>query len=118
MGCFVRGYQDSLARLKIFLSSVVKTIMQTQLSGAYDCMQLRSDHYLAGAKGLSADAVARLRHAPALDAKRLFPPDILKDVDENNQRILQTKAFLRFTSTATSHSGRSVRGRDKPDTGF
>ena len=105
-------------RLKKSLSSVVKTVMQTQLAVAYGCMQLRRDHYLAGAKGLSADAVARLRHAPALDTKRLFPSDIMKDVDENNQRQIQTKAFLRFASTATSQRGRSVRGRDKADTGF
>ena len=65
-------------------------------------LQLRRDHFLSYAKGLSPDAVARLRHASALEEKRLFPPDLLKEVDESYQKQLQTKAFLRFAAVSTS----------------
>ena len=53
------------------LSSVLKTIMQTQIAIANGCLQLRCDHYLSHAKGLSPDAIAGQRHASALEEKRL-----------------------------------------------
>ena len=108
---------DLHIRMKKCLSSVVKTFMQTQVAIANGCLQLRRDHYLASAKGLSADAVARLRHAPALEEKKLFPPELLKDVDELNQKQIQTKAFLRF-ATASTPRPRASRGRGKSDGDF
>ena len=97
---------DLHLRMKKCLSSVVKTFMQSQVAIANGCLQLRRDHYLASAKGLSADAVARLRHAPALEEKKLFPPELLKDVDELNQKQIQTKAFLRFATASTTRPPR------------
>ena len=91
---------DLLARMKKCLSSVVKTIMQTQLAVANGCLQMRRDHYLASAKGLSHDMMYKLRHAQALSEKRLFPGSVLRDVDDQTQKQLQTKAFLRFTSVS------------------
>ena len=105
---------DLHLRMKKCLSSVVKTFMQTQVAITNGCLQLRRDHYLTSAKGLSADAVARLRHAPALKEKKLFPPELLKDVDELNQKQIQTKAFLRF-ATASTPRPRASRGRGKSD---
>ena len=108
---------DFHLRTRKCLSSVVKTIMQTQVAIANGCLQLRRDHYLSHAKGLTPDAIARLRHASALEEKRLFPPDLLKEVDENNQKQLQTKAFLRFAAVSTSRP-RNSRGRGKGDADF
>ena len=103
-------------RSRKYLLSVVKTIMQKQVAIANGCLQLRSDHYLTHAKGLSPDAIARLRHASALEDKRLFPPpDVRKEVDDNNQKHLQTKAFLRFAAASTS---RQRSGRGKADGDF
>ena len=90
-------------RTRKCLSSVVKTIMQTQLAITNGCLQLRRDHYLSQVKGLSPDAI--------------FAADLLKEVDKSNQKQLQAKAFLRFALVATSrhHSG---RGQDKTDGDF
>ena len=60
--------------------------MQIQVAFANGCLQLRRDHYLSHAKGLSADAITRPRYAPAIEEKRLFPPDLLKYVDELNPK--------------------------------
>ena len=108
---------DLLARMKKCLSSVVKTIMQTQLAVANGCLQMRRDHYLASAKGLSHDMMYKLRHAPALSEKRLFPGSVLRDVDDQTQKQLQTKAFLRFTSVSNC-STRGGRGRGRTDEDF
>ena len=75
--------------------------MQTQVAIANGCLQLRRDHYLSHAKGLTPDAIARLRHASALEEKRLFPPDLLKEVDESNQKKLLTVCSCLHQSTPT-----------------
>ena len=85
--------------------------MQTQVAIANGCLRLRGDHYLSHAKGLYADAIARLPYAPALGEKRLFPPDLLKDVDELNQKQIQT-------TTASTQRPPFGRGRGKTDGDF
>ena len=84
--------------------------MQTQLATAFGCLQLRRDHYLSGAKGLSGDAIHQLRHAPALEATKLFPTDLLASINTVNYQSLQTKALLRI-SAASSRGHRDGQGR-------
>ena len=108
---------DLHLRMKKCLSSVVKTFMQTQVAIANGCLQLRRDHYLASAKGLSADAVARLRHAPALEEKKLFPPELLKDVGRVESETNSNKSFLALCYSFTTRP-RASRGRGKSDGDF
>ena len=79
------------------LSTILKSVMRTQTSITFECLQLRRDHYLASGKALSHDAIQQLHHAPTLAATRLFPLSFLADINKINQDSLQTKALLRFS---------------------
>ena len=102
--------EQLLLRMRRCLSSFVKTIMQTQVAVTFGCLQLRRDHYLHAAKGLSADAIQRLRHAPALSATTLFPRDLMATLNDVNYQSLQTKALLRI-SAASQRSNNDRQGR-------
>ena len=85
--------------MKSCLSTIVKSVMQTQTSITFGCLQLQHDHYLAHACGLPQDAIQQLRHAPALDPNRLF-----------HLPLMQTKALLPIFS-ASSRKNCNDRGR-------
>ena len=88
-------------RIKTCFSSVVKIIIQMQLAIANGCLQMRYDHFLASAEGLSHDALSRLRRAPALSAKHLFPSDKLREVRGEPKPTFNESVFtFHFSSTS------------------
>ena len=64
---------DALMQMQHSLSRAVKCITQAQIASLCGLIQLRRDHYLAAAKGLSVDDLQALRHAPLLGMPSLFP---------------------------------------------
>ena len=98
------------------LSSFVKTIMQTQVTTSFGCLQLRRDFYLSGAKSLSSDAIQQLRHAPAVDATSLFPRDLLATLNIiSRSKLKRSFASLQFRSVATETDRDVVADATSPD---
>ena len=54
------------------LSRAVKCAIQAQIAAVGGLTQLRRDHYLSAAKGLSVDDLRELRHSPILGLLTLF----------------------------------------------
>ena len=82
-------------RMRKSISRAVKAMMQIQVATTCGLLQLRRDHVLAAVRGLSVDNIQRLRHAPILEETKLFPPELLKELNEVNYQSLQTRALLR-----------------------
>ena len=82
-------------RMRKSLCKAVKAMMQLQVVSTCELIQARRDHHLAGVRGLSVDNIQRLRHARILDDQRLFPTQLLKELNDVNYQHLQTRALLR-----------------------
>ena len=82
-------------RMRKSISRAVKAMMQIQVAMTCGLLQLRRDHVLTAVRGLSVDNIQRLRHAPILEETKLFPPELLKELNEVNYQSLQTRALLR-----------------------
>ena len=79
------------------ISKAVKAMMQLQVVSACSLLHLRRDHHLAAVRGLSVDLIQRLLHAPVVDEVKLFPADMLKEINDANYQSLQTRAILKAT---------------------
>ena len=78
-------------RMRKSISKAVKAMMQIQVASTCGLLQLRRDHFLFGVRGLTPNHVQRLRHAPVLSEDKLFPVDLLKELDEINLKSLHTR---------------------------
>ena len=74
--------------------------------------QLRRDHYLSAAKGLSVDDLRELRHSPIIGLSTLFPEAALRELNEKHHKALQTKAL--FQSTTRKETPKKAVTRPKP----
>ena len=105
---------DALLQMQHSLSRAVKCITQAQMASLCGLIQLRRDHYLAAAKGLSVDDLQALRHAPLLGMPSLFPDATLRELNEKHHKALQTKALMQSTAKKESSSQRKSDSRPKP----
>ena len=105
---------DTLMQMQHSLSRAVKCITQAQIASLCGLIQLRRDHCLATAKGLSVDDLQALRHAPLLGMPSLFPEATLRELNEKHHKALQTKALMQSTSKKEPSSQRKPDTRSKP----
>ena len=103
---------DALTQISHNLSLAVKCAIQTQIEAVGGLTQLRRDHYLSAAKGLSVDDLRELRHAPVLGLSTLFPDASLRELNEKHHKALQTKALLQ--STTKKETPKKAVARPKP----
>ena len=82
-------------RMRMSLCKAVKAMMQMQVVTTCELIQARRDHHLAGVRGLSVDNIQRLRHAPILEGSKIFPSEMLRELNDVNYQSLQTRALLR-----------------------
>ena len=90
--------EDTLTQMRHSLSRAVKCAIQAQIAAVGGLTQLRRDHYLSAAKGLSVDDLRELRHSPILGLLTLFPEASLRELNEKHHKALQTKALLQSTT--------------------
>ena len=64
-----------------------------------------------GVRGLTTSHVQRLRHAPLLSQDKLFPVELLKELDEVNFKSLHTRALLRSVRGDTGTTGGKFKER-------
>ena len=102
---------EMATRMRRSISKAVKAMMQLQVVSACSLLHLRRDHHLAAVRGLSVDLVQRLRHAPVVGEAKLFPSDMLKEINDANYQSLQTRAILK----ATRSEGSSATARKNQD---
>ena len=114
--------EDTLTQIGHSLSRAVKCAIQAQIAAVGGLTQLRRDHYLSAAKGLSVDYLRELRHPPILGLSTLFPEASLRELNEKHHKALQTKALLQsqnwcasdsacvFSSVASNAVSEDVRG--------
>ena len=76
------------------ITRAVKGVMQAQVASLCGSIQLRRDHHLSVAKGLSSDDIQLLRHSALFGLPWLFSDDTLCDIDNNFTKGLTTKALL------------------------
>jgi len=83
-----------------------KTILQTLTPMLGQFVQLRRDLYLLGSSA-PLDVQQKLRHAPTLGEKELFPPDMLLELDERVKRSCENSIIIqtiRKTQNAKSEN--------------
>ena len=80
------------------LLRAVKCAIQAQIAAVGGLTQLRRDHYLSAAKGLSVDDLRELRHSPILGLLTPLPEASLRELNEKHHKALQTKALLQSTT--------------------
>ena len=73
------------------ITRAVKGVMQAQVASLCGSIQLRRDHHLSVAKGLSSDDIQLLRHLPLFGLPRLFPDATLRDIDDKFTNGLTTE---------------------------
>ena len=108
---------DTASRMRRSLTKAVKAMMQLQVVSTCEFIQGRRDHFLSSVRGLSTDNIQRLRHAPALEDNKLFPTQLLKELNEVNYQSLQTKALLRaYKPDNRQHTGSYYRDNQQKGT--
>ena len=84
------------------ISRAVKCIVQAQVACVGGQIQARRDQFLAHAKGLTVEELQQLRHATVTEGDKLFPTELMKEIDAQHRQSLQTKALMKTTTKAES----------------
>ena len=94
--------EELYTQMRRSISRAVKCILQAQVASVGGQLQARRDQFLSHAKGLSVEEMQQLRHAPISEADKLFPTELMKEIDAQHRQSLQTKALMKTTTKAES----------------